>query len=356
MAEELTLDTAIRFSDYSTFGSEGTYRLGLSWAPIEGLRFRGVGSTAYRAPNVMELFSGNSDSYNAVSDPCSDYASSTDAVLVANCTNAGVPSNYVQDAGQLRISQGGNPDLKPETANTSTFGVVFTAIEDFSVTVDYYSVVIEDAIGTPTESDVIGNCYNTPGLANVECSRITRNNQGKIVGFNLLNENLDEIKSEGIDMTMNYNFDLAAGNIAVNLLASKVIEYSETTVDGVTNDKTGKVFCSQCGDSMYPEFRSNLSVTYTQDNWGVTATHRYLPQMTVVALFESDDVQHGTKSDAMNYLDINGFYEAGDFTIIAGINNVSDLDPYSIPDVSNNTSDGYDWLGRYYYTKVQMSF
>jgi len=356
-AEELSIDVAARYSDYSTFGGEGTYRLGLSWAPVEGVRFRGVSSTAYRAPNIMDLYGGTSDSYDAVSDPCSDYANSSDATLVANCQADGVPSNYVQDAGQLRISQGGNEDLKPETATTTTFGVAFTAIEDLSVTVDYYNVEVDDAIGTPTASDVMTNCYKTPGLDNVECSRIGRNAAGKIVSFNLLNENLDQVKSEGVDITLNYTQDLDFGELNVNWLGSKLIEYSETTVDGVVSDKTGQVFCSQCGYSMYPEFRSNLSVSLDIDNWGVMLTHRYLPEMEIVALFGSDDVVNGTNADAVHYLDLVGHVDLQDnLTIIAGVDNITDEAPIVIPDISNNTSDGYDWLGTYFYGKVQYKF
>lgn len=355
-AEELTLDAAARYSDYSTFGGESTYRIGLSYAPVYGLRFRGVTATAYRAPNIMELFGGTADSYVAISDPCSDYANSTDQTVVDNCTDAGVPSNYIQDAGQLRVSVGGNPDLEAETAETTTFGIVFTAVENLSLTLDYYTVEVEDAVGTPTESDVISGCYATPGLNNTECDRIERNAQGKITKFLLLNENLDSVKSEGIDATASYTMEVAGGELYTNLLASYIIEYSETTVDGVTNDKTNQVFCSQCGDSMYPEFRTNLTVGYDYNNWGVSLTHRYLPEMEIVALFGADDVLNGTKSDAKNYFDVAGTYSFNDFKVIAGIDNIGDVDPDFIPDVSNNTSDGFDWLGRYYYAKLQYQF
>ncbi len=356
-AEELSLDIAARYSDYSTFGGEGTYRFGVSYAPVDGIRFRSVSSTAYRAPNIMDLYGGTSDDYKAVSDPCSDYANKTDATLIANCQAAGVPSNYLQDSAQLRLSKGGNEELQPETANTITFGVAITAIENLSFTIDYYNVEIDDAIGFPVAADVISNCYNTPGLANTECSRITRNDQGKITSFNLLNENLDKVKSEGIDITLSYTLELGAGDLNINWLGSQLIEYSETTVDGVTNDKTDKVYCSSCDDSMYPEFRSNLSVGFEQENWGVMLTHRYLPEMEIVALFGEDDIFHGTQSDAMNYFDLVGHVDLQDnLTVIAGVDNITDEDPFAIGDVSNNTSDAYDWLGTYFYGKVQYKF
>ena len=43
---------------------------------------------------------------------------------------------------------GGNPDLGPETAESTQFGVILNPIQDFSITIDWWDYEIENTIGT----------------------------------------------------------------------------------------------------------------------------------------------------------------------------------------------------------------
>jgi iron complex outermembrane receptor protein len=56
LAQSLKLEIGARYSDYDTAGGVPTYKALFSWAPIEGLRFRGGYQVANRAPNINELF------------------------------------------------------------------------------------------------------------------------------------------------------------------------------------------------------------------------------------------------------------------------------------------------------------
>lgn len=47
---------AIRFSDYSTVGSKTSWSVRGEWEVSPDIRFRGVYSTAVRAPNLKELY------------------------------------------------------------------------------------------------------------------------------------------------------------------------------------------------------------------------------------------------------------------------------------------------------------
>jgi len=232
-AEDLTFDLAARFSDYSSFGSEVTYKIGANYSPVSGLSFRGIRSTAFRAPNIIELYGGTSDDYEAVSDPCSNYLEDADEVTRANCIAAGVPDNYIQDAGQLRISKGGNPELEAETADTTTVGIVLNPIENLVFSIDYYNVEVDGAVGEPGSQSVMDRCYGTPGLENSECARLTRNATGTITSFNLLKENLDKKISKGIDFSLSYSYGLGDGELSLTWLGAKLLEYSETTREGV---------------------------------------------------------------------------------------------------------------------------
>src|SRR3546814_1031184 len=52
-------------------------------------------------------------------DPCSRYAQSGNATLIANCQASGVPANYTQLGNTILTTVGGNEDLKPESSTRS---------------------------------------------------------------------------------------------------------------------------------------------------------------------------------------------------------------------------------------------
>ena len=91
LAEELTLDAAYRYSDYSHAGSVDAWKVGMVYAPIADLRFRGTYGAAVRAPNISEAFSPQSPGFARVSDPCDADNILDDPDRVSNCAALGIP-------------------------------------------------------------------------------------------------------------------------------------------------------------------------------------------------------------------------------------------------------------------------
>ena len=150
MVEELTLWAAARTSDYSNIGSVGSFAAAINYSPIEMVGFRVGYQEAVRAPNVSELFLGQSNGFPSASDPCASngfIAGTTDAAL---CQATGVAAAdvgvFVQANSQIQGNFGGNPNLKEETSNTFTVGAVIQPMDGLDITVDYYNIEIEDAI------------------------------------------------------------------------------------------------------------------------------------------------------------------------------------------------------------------
>ena len=355
MAEELSLDVAGRYSDYDTIGDEFTYKFALGWAPVESLRFRGTYATGFRAPNILELFGGVADTFQSVTDPCT--APISDPNVAANCAAAGVPAGFVQPAAQLKISAGGNENLEAETSESYSLGFVWQP--DFAplrVSMDWYDVEVEDAIGNPDPVDVIQACYDSPGgsLSAAECSRIGRGPAGDVVRFDLLNENLATIETSGIDLDATYTFDTDVGQIQVDWLLNWLDEWVQTTKSGVVSDRTDLVAGLVSDWAAYPEWRSNLRVTLARDNWTAGVTYRYLDKMEVF-----DVIGFGTlepTADAQHYIDLEGSYDVGAWSFQAGVENVTNEEPPYVPEVSVNTSGIYDFLGRFFYARASVSF
>ena len=167
-AESLTIDLGARYSDYSTAGTEFTWKAGGSWEVIPGLTFRGNYQRSSRAPNIGELFAPVSTGLsNLANDPCQGPVAPTGNLLAAcllqvpaGTTGAAAVRNGTvlpPAAGQINITTGGNPLLGTETAKTWTVGVAFQpdAIPGMSLTVDYFNIKVTEAVSSPTVGDAI---------------------------------------------------------------------------------------------------------------------------------------------------------------------------------------------------------
>ena len=358
MVKDLSMDGAVRYSSYNRAGDETTYKVSLRWAPTDSLSVRGVLSTGFRAPDILESFGGVSDSYLTVADPCNSAGTlyTTNATVRANCLADGVPASFVQNASQLKISQGGNPDLKPETSDNYTIGLVFTPqqVENLSLSADWYSVKVNHAINTPDPVDVITTCYTTAGLTAPECARIGRGASGTVVRFDLLLENLASIKTSGIDMNASYSYPADFGLFTFNGQANWLNEYVEKTDAGVVSNRTGLVAGNVSDWAGYPKWRANTDVGFSRNNWSVGAAWRYIDAMKVFDVIEFDNVH--TKTSAVNYFDVYGNYKYKNIGLTLGIQNVGNKTPPYVTDVANNTSAIYDYLGRFYYMRMNFTF
>ena len=171
LVQSLTANAAARYSDYSLFGSQATYKLGLDWQVIPALKMRANRSTAFRVPNVPELFGGVSEGNLTTTDPCNNWnALDPNSNVYKNCQASGVPVGFKQFGPSILTTGGGNPKLKPEEADTFTVGAVWTPSKTLTLTLDYFNIEINNAIETVPGSTKLAVCYNSPGLAHIFCS------------------------------------------------------------------------------------------------------------------------------------------------------------------------------------------
>jgi outer membrane receptor protein involved in Fe transport len=127
IAESLTLNAAVRYSDYDLFGEDANYKVGLDWQIVPSLKVRANYATAFRIPNIPELFGGVAEGNLTTTDPCSGWSSlPADSVVRQNCQAYGVRAGYVQPGNTILTTSGGNPDLEPEDAKSLTVGAVWT--------------------------------------------------------------------------------------------------------------------------------------------------------------------------------------------------------------------------------------
>ncbi len=334
--EELTLRAQYRNSSYDAEGNNTTnsfdtdaYGISLAWAPIDSLRFRAQFQRAVRAPNVINLFTGQNTGLPNLSpagtnangvqlfDPC---ASDAPIASLAACQNTGMTAaqfGTVLDviSGQTQSLTGGNPNLSPEEADTVTFGFVWTGLEGLSVSVDYFNILVEDAIsaGIPAQT-TLDECLATGNP--VFCDLIQRSSVGSLaagtfgVGFQQTNVNIAELETTGVDLQVLYGFEVGRHSFDVDYAATILDKLDTVPFPGASSIKCAGFFGNQC--DVVPEYRHRVVGTWnTPWSVDVSATWRFFG--------ETDNDNPGdtleAKLDSVNYIDLSANWYLMDDTI-----------------------------------------
>ena len=371
-AKLISFDAAYRYSDLENKNTN-TYKAGLDWAPLDDIRFRSSVSRAVRAANVIEIYTAQGlGLFDLDEDPCGPSKTAT----LAQCVATGVPtasygsSLLDSPANQFLQLNGGSENLTPETADTVTFGAVFTPtfLPGFNLSVDYFSIEVADLISTVDPLVTISQCYEQNDAA--ACARIKRNALGTFWtsgGYvEAINTNIGGLKTEGIDVNSNYRFDLADVGIAN---AGKVsLTFNGTYLQKLATDpgvgESGIYDCvgyygNQCG-TPNPEWRHRARAAWTSPwNVEVSATWRYYG---AVELFDGKTDRVDYKFDAENYFDLAANWDVRDnVTLLLGVNNVLDDDP-QLTASAGTTGNGntypqtYDAMGRYVFMSASVKF
>ena len=356
LAQSLGLDLAFRYSDYETFGTDDNYKIGLNWQVVQDFKVRANLSTAFRVPNVNELFGGVAEGNLTTTDPCSGWSSRDPSdVVYQNCQADGVPVGFTQLGNTILTTVGGNPALEPESADTFTLGIVYepSFLEGLALTLDYYDIEIDDAITQIPGSTKLDVCYNTPGLAHEFCTpaHFTRNSLSGDVDFlsaQPVNTGLETVS--GIDIGLTYDFDLADLPSTFEFKTTLLNEYEVTPFDGAAPI----VFDGHIGggNGGYPEFRSYLSLNVGGDRWNGNYSVQIIGEGDD---FNADPPDIGSKIDAVVYHFAQASYQLTERAKLAiGIDNIFDEDPPYVASWTDGNTDTmtYDLIGRRGYARI----
>jgi iron complex outermembrane receptor protein len=349
--KELSIDAAIRWFDYSTFDSDTTWKLGLTWHVNDDLMLRGVASTAFRAPTVDELYGGNVGSYDYLTDPCSGYGSAdSSSTLYQTCDAEIGNTSFEYTDSQIENTYTTVDNLTPEEADTFTLGIVYNPhfIEGLSATIDYFNIDISNAISRISTQTYLDECY-AGGSSYCDVLGITRDEiTGNIDYMESPLTNVGTVKTRGVDTNITYKFAGLGVDWGVDLDVTRLLEYTEDNVD-----YTGKIDGTNGG---FAKWKSNLSIKASQDDWMASWKVRYIGSMTDDYYASYDLVQEVSSTV---YHDIALQYAInGTWTVSAGIDNVFDETPpyiYSWND-ANTVPEVFDVMGRYYHAKVTARF
>jgi iron complex outermembrane recepter protein len=329
-SERVTGDFAVRYEDYSDFGSTLTGKAALLFKATDTMRLRGSISTGFRAPSLQQRF---------FSSTFTDFISG-EPLDVVLAPNGGVIANAA-----------GIPALTEEKSKNYTLGMTWSPNEDTSLTIDLYRIDIDDRI-------VLSGRFDTSD------PRIGPALLALGVGQAQFFVNSVDTTTQGIDFTFSQMNDFGAGKlnttIALNLNDNEVtaIHAPPSLVgreDVLLSDRE-RLFLEEGA----PKQKATLGFDYLQGKWNTNFKIIYFGSQTL-GTFSGPPVpnaEYGAKTSA----DLSLTYNFSDKTrLTIGSTNIFD----QFPDVqdSNETDNGhiYDSVqfglnGRAYFARLFTRF
>lgn len=397
----LELTGAARYSDYSldAVGGVWTYAGGVEFSPIQDVTLRGQYQRAVRAPNVGELFGGQSIGFPGATDPCAVAANATNPQVVAFCEATGVPDGatgggtLIQPNTQIPALFGGNPNLQEETSDSWTAGIVLqpSFLPGFTLTADYFDITIEDAISTITLQQTFDLCLEANDLSNPICgafSPANRNSLGQIDVESpplLGGQNVANLVVKGVDLQATYNTslpfslftDTGEQDFNISFLGTWTKESSVVAFPGADKLDCAGLFGASCGEPT-PEYKWTTRASFIDGPVTTSLRWRHLSSV------DDDD-------DGVDYAEFNGVetipsydlfdltfaFEASEkMTFTFGVNNIFDKLPmtptFDADGFVTSTNDGtllgdnqeqantypstYDVLGRDFFVSASLKF
>jgi iron complex outermembrane receptor protein len=335
-----------RVDKYSTFGSTENPQIRLRWETVPGVVIRGGYSKAFRAPSLPELFAGGNQAVETVFDP------------VANAFR------------DVTINGGGNPKLKPETAEVFSAGVAYspTFIKGLVITGDFFKIRYTNQILQQDPQDLVDS----------GSGQVLHNPDGTIASITATYANTAFSYIQGIDCGFNYVLgdpNTNYGQVTFGLNGTYYLNYKTDSGAG-QSENIGE---DSGGVGPYSRYRQDANITWDFHNFEFVVSNDFEAGYT-----DTSVIQYGLTRSVASYLtfDLQASYtfdkqdidkwapgpKDGGFdwrNIVAGtkvtlgVNNVWDVQP---PFTANPADTlGYDPsyadpTGRFLYAELSKKF
>lgn len=370
--QELTFNMSGRYTDYDSYGSDRTWKLGMLYTPVSWLSLRASRGTSFRAPALFEQFLGATSGFTASSgDPCNNWAGLTDQTSnrYLNCASLGLPNNFQQTSSITVLTQGGaDTGLAAETSEALTAGLVLQPefpqwFGDLSFAADYYDIQVDNGVARLSGAQVLGLCY---GQSTAEfsagtgyCNLVDRAaNNSLTVTTGYINVASDKVR--GWDFTARYVRDIGPGEFRANAVVSHYLEQSGRTFPS----DPYKDFSGVIGA---PEYTGQLDLTYDIRNWKVRYGLEWVGSINGYEYYERyDNVDY--RPDYLMEIDdyflsnLSVQYKGDDWSVTGGVRNLADKNP---PIISTGAYtavgnaplySGYDYIGRVFFFNFSKKF
>jgi len=368
----LNVDAGIRSSNYSLFGKTTRGQFKIEYRPIHDVLVRGTYVQVFRAPTVGDIAGPSSANSPSLNDLCAGYTGVATAAyphLPAACV--GVPTNgtFAEPQNQVTGLITSNANLKPESGNVETFGIVWdpSQLPGFSITVDYWKYKLNDIITTLDPNYAIRQCAIT-GAAEF-CNLFQRygaaagSNAGQVIVAYQPTFNLGQIETDGIDFSVKYTIrNTSVGNFQFTGDVTKLNKYDGIATPGAAVQHVAGTDDKQYG--FYAKLRGTFALGWSMGGMDALLSARYIGGVDIPLTNYNGSTYLGWSMPAVTYFDLSAGYlfDKTHTKLTAGIINLADKTPpigginsygsgSSVTDVTV-----YDTVGRRFFLGFNQKF
>lgn len=358
VGDQVELSGALRWDNYSDFGSNVSGKIGVRWNPTDNLLFRATYGTGFRAPSLDELYQSPSFSATSGRD-------------VVACVNAGIA---ISDTAACRARQwdtfiASNPNLDPEESKQYLLGAVWDATDlvgfNMNMSLDYYYTEVDNLVTTIQGTnlyfaELVGLLPELNALAG-GCYSVQRNPAtGRHIQSNVCGVNFGGFDTSGLDFRLNMSFDLGnAGMLSFRNQTNYVLEFNQ-------NDYPTGPLVDIIDRRGIPEFRTNFDLDWSYGNHTVALSSYYIPGQRTSSTINPniDPNDPSTFFNVPTGVDIDSYWNHNlSYTyhtpwssrIQVGVSNIGDKDP--VLDANNATDNTlYPYKARTYFLSFTQDF
>ena len=320
VSNELLLGGALRYEDFSSFGSTTNYKLTAHYTISDQIALRASHSTGFRAPTMGQ----------------------------ANVVNTQTTFNETAELIQVQTLPAeflGGEVLQPEESESWAAGLVFTG-ELFDLTIDAYQIEVTDRVALTPPQDISSAQQTALENANIPVPDMV----------NFFANDFDT-ETKGLDIVATTDAELFNGStvfsLAYNYNKTEVVDAGELTSD----------FKVRRLEEGLPNHRATFTMSQNWDNLSAFVRGNYYGEYYAV---HADSSGGGFDKDAGSAVTFDAeasYMINSNFTVTAGAQNIFDQDAEKLPaDVSADVGGVYYETspfginGGFYYLKGTYNF
>jgi iron complex outermembrane receptor protein len=346
IVKSLEADVAVRYDHYSDFGSTTNPKFSLRYQPTRTVLLRGSYGTGFLAPSLYQLFTPN---ISGVSQP-----GLSDPIRCPVTGDTGFDCST-----QFGVLFGGNRNLKPETSEQTTAGIVWEPIPNSSISVDWFKINLANAIQNGISPlTILGDLGSFGNLVTRAPAEPGSPLPGRILSILQTYVNIGAEKIEGIDIEGHYRTPIQGwGRLSFDVSGTYYTKYDGQNPDGSYTSAVGNSY-GQVVTGVIPRWKQYASLTWDQGPWSATLANTY---QTSYIDQQTDLDGNLRKVGALSLWDLQGSYTGfKNLKLTLGVKNLFDTNP----PVSNQQSTFivgfdptyYDPRGRFVYGSVTYTF
>ncbi|MCW8125016.1 TonB-dependent receptor [Microbulbifer halophilus] len=347
LTDAFWLDGAVRFSNYSDFGSTINPKVALRWRPTPSLMVRASYATGFKAPTLVDMNQTGYQSQEFLIDPCT--GNGADTLPGCHGRADGARIQYLTEFG-------GNPELQPETSDNRSLGLVWTPkqLSDFSASLDLFDIRQNDVIDTSPQYLIDRNAHT--GLFT---DRVLRDARGDITRIRATRLNIGAREVRGLDLALRYEHTSEQlGQLRWSLNASHMQRYLNQAAPGSPTEDLAGTFIDPAsgGAGSLPRWKANTGLYWQKGRWEGGYTIHYVNALE--ESFTRNETRITREIDSWTSHDFQVAYALPfGLRFAVGIDNLLDEAPPFAATAFNDNYDGrtYDLSGRYWYTTLSYN-